>query len=220
MTKLHNITGDGDLVAVNATTAPFPPLTFAYVPDSWRSDIPTMVDIDLLASGASGALTDLKAWAGRLRPLTVADSTFTTTHAANTLTDASHGLETGDGPVRLTNAGGALPAGLAVDTDYYIIKVDANTMKLATSRANAALGTAIDLTGDGTGTHTMVDTTDTKKVHWRQLGIEAATLSLASARDGYTFRVDHNSRVIGYAVQWTGTASNPIEATVSPVVLR
>lgn len=48
-----------------------------------------------------------------------------------------------------------LPAGLAAATDYWVIKVSDTTCKLATSRANAVAGTAIDITTAGTGTHTM-----------------------------------------------------------------
>lgn len=56
--------------------------------------------------------------------------------------------------VRLTTTT-TLPAGLALATDYYVIKVSDTTFKLATSYANAILGTAIDITDAGTGTHTM-----------------------------------------------------------------
>jgi hypothetical protein len=48
-----------------------------------------------------------------------------------------------------------LPAGLALATNYYVIKVTDETFKLATSYANAIAGTAIDITSAGTGTHTM-----------------------------------------------------------------
>lgn len=48
-----------------------------------------------------------------------------------------------------------LPAGLALATDYYVIKVTDSTFKLATSYANAVAGTAINITDAGTGTHTM-----------------------------------------------------------------
>jgi hypothetical protein len=95
--------------------------------------------------------------------LVVADSTFTTTHAADTLTDTSHGLSTGDGPVRVSSSG-TLPAGLAAATDYWVIRVDANTMQLAASLADALAGTAVPLTSDGTGTHTMSDTADTARL--------------------------------------------------------
>lgn len=56
--------------------------------------------------------------------------------------------------VRLTTTT-TLPAGLALATDYYVIKVSDTTCKLATSYANATTGTAIDITSTGTGTHTM-----------------------------------------------------------------
>jgi len=48
-----------------------------------------------------------------------------------------------------------LPAGLALATNYYVIKVTDSTCKLATSYANAKAGTAINITSTGTGTHTM-----------------------------------------------------------------
>lgn len=48
-----------------------------------------------------------------------------------------------------------LPAGLALATDYYVIRVTDSTFKLATSYANAIAGTAINITDAGTGTHTM-----------------------------------------------------------------
>ena len=56
--------------------------------------------------------------------------------------------------VRLTTTT-TLPAGLATATDYYVIVVDSDTFKLATSYANAVAGTQIDITSTGTGTHTV-----------------------------------------------------------------
>lgn len=56
--------------------------------------------------------------------------------------------------VRLTTTT-TLPGGLALATDYYVIKVTDSTFKLATSYANAIAGTAINITDAGTGTHTM-----------------------------------------------------------------
>jgi hypothetical protein len=56
--------------------------------------------------------------------------------------------------VRLTTTT-TLPAGLALATDYYFIKLSDTTFKLATSYANAIAGTAINITSTGTGTHTM-----------------------------------------------------------------
>ena len=48
-----------------------------------------------------------------------------------------------------------LPAPLALATDYYLIRIDNTTYKLATSYANAIASTAIDITTTGTGTHTL-----------------------------------------------------------------
>ena len=56
--------------------------------------------------------------------------------------------------VRLTTTV-TLPAGLALATDYYVIKLSDTTFSLATSYANAVAGTAINITDAGTGTHTV-----------------------------------------------------------------
>lgn len=56
--------------------------------------------------------------------------------------------------VRLTTTT-TLPAGLATATDYYVIVVDENTFKLATTYAKAVAGTQIDITDAGTGDHTV-----------------------------------------------------------------
>ena len=77
---------------------------------------------------------------------------------ANTITIASHGLTTGlKGQLTTT---GTLPAGLSLSTDYFVIVVDANTIKLATSLVNALAGTAVDITNQGadSNTHTFTAT--------------------------------------------------------------
>lgn len=66
-------------------------------------------------------------------------------------------LTTGD-RLRLRNVGGALPAAtpaLAAVTDYFAIRVDDNTIKVADTNAHALAGTAIDITGSGSGTTTI-----------------------------------------------------------------
>lgn len=56
---------------------------------------------------------------------------------------------------------GTLPTGLSADTTYYAIKTDTNTLlQLAISKTNAEAGTAITLTGDGSGTQSMTFTTE------------------------------------------------------------
>lgn len=83
------------------------------------------------------------------------DITFTTTHGTETFTSVAHGMATGDGPYRVSNSGGGLPAGIAVDTDYWIIKLTADTYQLAVSRTDALAETELLITSDGTGTHTL-----------------------------------------------------------------
>lgn len=95
--------------------------------------------------------------------LTLADTTFTTTHASEQVNITNHGLQTGDGPFRMTNSGGALPAGYAAATDYYAIRTGASTLQLAATRALAYAGTAVAISGDGTGTHTLSDTASTSR---------------------------------------------------------
>ena len=71
---------------------------------------------------------------------------------ANTATITAHGQSTGS-KVAATTAG-ALPTGLT-PTNYWLIVVDANTVKFASTLANAVAGTAIDLTTPGYGTQTL-----------------------------------------------------------------
>lgn len=111
------------------------------------------------------------------RALVVADDTFTAA-ATDICTAVAHGLQVGDGPIRLTTTG-TLPAGLALATDYWIIEgADADTFKLASSLANAYAGTAVDITGTGSGTHTLSDTASTQRGldgHFTYLATQAET---------------------------------------------
>lgn len=111
-------------------------------------------------------VTDLNAVVGKnytatYLPLVFADATFTADNATNRLTVTGHGLTTGDGPLQASNSGGALPTGISALTDYWVIVVDANTIQIATSLANAIAGTAVDFSTNGTGTHTLSDTAST-----------------------------------------------------------
>lgn len=68
------------------------------------------------------------------------------------VTITGHGLTTGK-KIYFTTTG-ALPTGLTASTTYYVIFVDANTFRLATSAANALAGTAINTSGSQSGVHT------------------------------------------------------------------
>lgn len=80
---------------------------------------------------------------------------FTADAGTDVLTVPSNGSLYTGAVVQAANSGGALPGGLAAATNYYVIRLGATTLKLATSLANAHAGTAIDITSAGTGTHTL-----------------------------------------------------------------
>lgn len=106
----------------------------------------------------------------------LADLTFGTVDStANTIVLTAHGMATGDGPFYVSNSGGALPAPLAANTSYWVIKVDANTIQLATSKANALASTAIDLTTTGTGTQTLLRNENDVVVAQLVQGLNAVT---------------------------------------------
>ena len=117
----------------------------------------TMVKV---GTGVNGALNLTALLAAQV----IADTVFTAANATEIFTAVAHGFVTGDGPVQVSNAGGALPAGLTAATDYWIIVIDANTFKLATSLANALAGTNLLITTDGTGVQTLADTASTERV--------------------------------------------------------
>lgn len=80
--------------------------------------------------------------------------------AVNTTTDritiTAHGFNTGlKGQV---SNPGTLPTGITAATDYFVIVIDADTIQLASSLANAIAGTAVDITGQGSGTNTFTPT--------------------------------------------------------------
>lgn len=88
------------------------------------------------------------AW--RLTEFSHPDNITSATAAASTdlITAAAHGLQTGDRVNLVAITGGT---GLTAGTDYYVIRASASTLKLATTAALAAAGTAVDITTNATG---------------------------------------------------------------------
>lgn len=82
-------------------------------------------------------------------------------------------------PVVLTTTGG-LPAGLSLATTYFLVRSGATAIKFATTLALAQAGTVIDLTTQGTGTHTVTGTL-TVRTHGELLGEEDHALSSTEA---------------------------------------
>ena len=112
------------------------------------------------------------------------------------ITISSHGLTTGL-KVQASSTG-TLPAGLSTSTDYFVIAVDDNTVRLATSLENALAGTAINLTDQGTAaaTHTLEVT-----------ALAGGSIQLQGSNDDSTW-VN-----IGSAVNITATATNLLADT-------
>ena len=76
-----------------------------------------------------------------------------TADSSGVCVSAAHGLVTGSRVRVAASAGGTLPGGLAAFTTYYAIRLDDNTLKLATTEQDAAAGIAIAIADAGSGTH-------------------------------------------------------------------
>lgn len=126
--------------------------------NTWRSYVSALIAGDLLTAAylyTTGIryLTDRTRWAGhRLRTLYEEALVFTADAAADTISISDHMLADGT-PVVLFNSGGALPAGLSTALLYYIRDADSDngTAKLALTSG----GAAVNITGAGTGTHSL-----------------------------------------------------------------
>lgn len=145
------------------------------------ASVTALVDI---TGGGVGVVTALAA-----TPLaTGADPEVNTT--TNAITIPSHGLTTGM-LGRLTTTG-TLPAGLSLATDYFVIVVDANTIKLATTLANAQAGTAVDITDQGSNgaVNTLTFTTMSGTVVMQKSNDNVNWLSIGSAESFTADEVD------------------------------
>ena len=133
-------------------------------------------------------------------PLSFPASAIDTVH--NTITIASHGLLLG------TKAGitttGSFPTGLIPTKKYYIVNTTLNTFKLSETRG----GTAISLSSQGTGTHTL------NRAPWPI--ITAAAMPIASIAPATTVSlISAYDAVVGSAAQVsaeTATHSNLMDA--------
>lgn len=90
--------------------------------------------------------------------LTSTTETFTADNTSNTFTLASNAVDIRTGDIAHLSTTDTLPASLLAATNYYFINRSINDLRefqLATSLTNARAGTAIAITDDGTGTHTI-----------------------------------------------------------------
>ena len=130
------------------------------------TDVAAAVDAAALAgigSGAVGAVvTFTNAAAGATTDASAGTSGFTvsvTTQGVTTVLDLTaetiavplHGYVSGQKLAMTTS--GALPTGIPATA--YVIVVDLNTIKIATSKSNALAGTAVNISTEGSGVQTM-----------------------------------------------------------------
>mgnify|MGYP005817360219 CR=1 FL=1 len=112
--------------------------------------------------GDGSTTFNLPDWRGMFSRYTVdiPDLEFTADAGTDELTTASNHRYYRNGiPVRVSSTT-TLPTGLSASTTYYTIYVDADEIQLATSYANALAGTQINITGAGSGTHTITQYLD------------------------------------------------------------
>lgn len=115
----------------------------------------TVAKADLVASTAGTTLLSSKRFESRAS-INVASVTetfaFTAVNAGTDVITVARDFMTGE-KVQFTTTG-TLPAPLSLATDYYVIRVSATEIKIATTISNSIAGTAINLTTQGTGNHT------------------------------------------------------------------
>ena len=132
--------------------------------------------------------------------------------ANETITWEAHPLATAQAVVYQDGGGTAL-AGLTDNTTYYVIKVDKDTIKLATNTSNANAGTAINLTGTGNAAQTFEYNTDNIVITHADHGLIngdkiVATFSGAATDGTYTI-----TNVIKDSFEVTDASSGLITST-------
>ena len=108
-------------------------LKFTFDKDVYPNGVPNV----------SAIVKGKKLYDPRATSFTASSSTVST--SANTITLSSHGLSTFDRATYNSNSNTAI-GGLSNGTTYFVIKVDANNIKLATNYTNCVAGTPISLT--------------------------------------------------------------------------
>ena len=144
----------------------------------------TLLSVDIITGG-----TNFAAPTGAVDPPPqnsfTADSTTVDT-SANTITITSHTFETG---MEMTYDATSLDAtavaigGLTTGSTYYAIRVDSNTIKVASSQANANAGTALSLSGTPSGFQFFIGVTATVTVG--QTGGVIDTITVTNPGTGY-----------------------------------
>jgi hypothetical protein len=101
--------------------------------------------------------------------------------ATDTITIPGHGFLQGE-LIQYDSQGQTAITGLTTATPYYIIFVNGDNIKLATTPENAVAGTAINLTAAGVGTHKITSLSKTPDGTYEIATVPSATSFTATAR--------------------------------------
>ena len=117
-------------------------------------------------------------------PSAITVPTANVTLGTDTITITNHNLTTGD-KLTYANGGGAdMTVGGVAPTVVYVIRVDENTIQLASSESNANAGTEYDI--DGAGNDAQTFTGDTATVTATISGGAVTALTVTDPGSGYT----------------------------------
>ena len=132
----------------------------------------------------------------------IGNSWTTSDISSSAITITGHGYSTGDAVDYYATSA---DSGLSSGTTYYVIVVDADTIKLASSSANALAGTAITLSADGAGEQ-ITDGAGEKKLSISAGPIdEAATRLAINVNGGGFYDIDLKDYLSDAGVSSTAT---------------
>lgn len=120
--------------------------------------------------------------------------------STSVITETNHNYYTGlVGRFTTTNT---LPTGLSLSTDYYLISDSVNTYKVASTLENATIGTAINISSQGTGTHTFTPRGNIDEMKFNYKGVSQATVDFLIQRvtisTGATELIESGIFVVSY----------------------
>ncbi len=134
------------LFAMNALTVPIGEKINYFTP----ANTTTVLEINPSKSGV--VVVEVEGGTFRCRVGLLSPRVFTAESDDNRLTIAGHPYTDGDGALRVSNSGGALPGGLVADVDAFVGDVTTNTFRLFSDPQRRIL---LTLATDGTGTNSI-----------------------------------------------------------------
>ena len=227
--------GFGRVSVADAQTAmPTPPVFFGGV-SSWNGLRGSVARFGLEIHAASAVDVTVAELFGvtQVQIEIASDDVDVVDFANDELDIATHGLLAGYGPIQISTTG-VLPAGLSALTDYYTIYTNAGTIQLATTLEGAmeVTANAVAFADAGSGTHSILGSVNGEpggdghnflegsNNSYKPILMSRALLGHAadgafslSVTEGYATSLDHDPRVVLYALQ--ATLSLAVATTVS-----